>query len=76
MVENLDSLNAKALFRRVHAYRKMEKYKEAVADLETLVNKTQDGKQFAKELTQCKQLLQQQLEKERIAAEELKKNKI
>ena len=54
----------------------MEKYKEAVADLETLVNKTQDGKQFTKDLTQCKQLLQQQLDKERIAAEELKKNKI
>jgi len=54
----------------------MEKYKEAVADLETLVNKTQDGKQFTKDLSQCKQLLQQQLDKERIAAEELKKNKI
>ena len=76
MVENLDSLNAKALFRRVHAYRKMEKYKEAVADLETLVNKTADGKQFSKDLTQCKQLLQQQLDKERTAAEELKQNKI
>lgn len=57
VIDHLDSLNAKALFRRVHAYKKAEKYVEAVRDLETLVNKTADGKQFTKDLAECKSLL-------------------
>ena len=59
MIDQLDNLNAKALFRRVHAYKKSENYVEAVRDLDTLVNKTTDGKQFAKDLTECKSLLEQ-----------------
>lgn len=63
VIEHLDSLNAKALFRRVHAFKKVEKYAEAVKDLETLVNKTTDGKQFAKDLSECRGLLEQQRKK-------------
>jgi hypothetical protein len=50
VLENLDKLNAKALFRRVHAYKQMEKYAEAVKDYEVLVNQTSEGKQFSKDL--------------------------
>jgi hypothetical protein len=53
VIENLDSLNAKALFRRVHAFRKMDSFELAVRDLETLVHKTPDGKQFTKDLADC-----------------------
>lgn len=59
VLEQLDSLNAKALFRRVHAFKKAEKFAEAVKDLETLVNKTADGKQFSKDLSDCRSLLEQ-----------------
>lgn len=73
VLENLDKLNAKALFRRVHAYKQMEKYAEAVKDYEVLVNQTSDGKQFSKDLYDCKKLLEKQLEKQ---AESFKANKI
>lgn len=33
VIEQLDSLNSKALFRRVHALKKSEKFAEAVKDL-------------------------------------------
>jgi len=58
VIDHLDNFNAKALFRRVHAYRQMEKYSEAVRDLEILVNKTAEGKTFSKDLADCKKLLE------------------
>ena len=73
MLDNLDKLNPKALFRRVHAYKKLGKYSEAVRDYETLVNKTTEGKQFTKDLAECKKLLEDQQIKQ---AKELKSNKI
>jgi len=50
VIENLDSFNAKALFRRSNAYKQQERFADAVADLEVLVGKTADGKSHAKDL--------------------------
>lgn len=57
VIDNLDSLNAKALFRRIHAFKKMDSFELAVRDLETLVHRTADGKSFAKELEECRKQL-------------------
>ena len=54
VIENLDPLNAKALFRRVHGYKKQERYADAVRDLEVLVEKTPDGKSHAKDLAETR----------------------
>lgn len=73
VLDHLDSLNAKALFRRVHAYKQMKMLAAAVKDLETLVDKTPDGKTFAKDLKDCRRQLDEQKKQE---SEQLKSKKV
>lgn len=51
----LDSKNAKALFRRAHAYKVKERYYEAAQDLEVLVQLDPNNKQAKKDLIEVKQ---------------------
>lgn len=52
MLENLDSKNCKALFRRAHSYRSQQKYEEAVRDLQLLM-KEGPTDAIKKDLNEC-----------------------
>lgn len=54
VLKELDSKNAKALFRRSHAYKVKQRYVEAAQDLEQLVKVDPKNKQAKKELIEAK----------------------
>lgn len=76
MLNKLDSQNAKALYRRAHCYKTMNRWEEAISDLQIVI-KENPSDDIKKDISEClKKIVEQRKQKAAPKAEAPKPPKV